>query len=273
MSAQDRTDDYTILNTALSGRKLSDILVVDCHGHLDLWKAAPAVMKTGIDGIIENMDRIGIDVVCINKWNYPDMKAANNDVARAIRRYPDRVAGFAATMPSLGRETMHDELKRCFDELGFKGIKVHNGYETLPLRDQTNLPEYADALECIWEFAAQKECAVLCHGFLTPEIARRYPEAIFLSAHAGGVREQSWNCLECKNVYFDTANSLVMRSNIEYLVDVVGAERVLYGSDLPYADPAYRIGQVIGTRLNDEQLRKILGENMALILGLKQSRV
>lgn len=271
MSAPGRTDEHTILHKALSGRKLADVFVVDCHGHLDLWKAVPAVTKMDIESIIENMDRIGIDVACLNKWNCPDIEAANDDVADAMRKYPHRVAGFAATTPSLGRETTHDELKRCFDELGFKGIKVHNGYEALPLRDQANLPEYGAALEGIWEFAAQKACPVLCHGFLTPEIAQRYPEATFLSAHAGGVREQAWNCLACKNVYFDTANSLVMRGNIEYLVKVVGAERVLYGSDLPYADPAYRIGQVIGTRLNDEQLRKILGENMAAILGLEQS--
>lgn len=271
MTTPPQKEEYAILNQALTGQKLSDTFVLDCHGHLDLWKALPPVANAGIDGIIANMDRVGIDMACLNKWNCPDPHAANNDLAQALKQHPKRIVAFAATMPALGRTATHDELKRCFDELGFTGIKVHNGYEQLPLRDQFNLPEYAAALECIWEFAAQKACPVLCHGFLTPEIAHRYPEAVFLTAHAGGVREQAWNCLACPNVYFDTANSLVLRGNIEYLVSVVGAERVLYGSDLPYADPAYRIGQVIGTRLNDAQLKKILGQNMARILHLPQT--
>lgn len=261
-------NDYKILANALSGERLSDVLIVDCHGHLDFWKAA-FPYKVGIEDIIEKMDIIGIDVACLNKWNCPDIRLANNDVGKAIKRYPERIVGFASTGTCLGREKTLDELKRCFDDLGFKGIKVHAAYDRLPLRDQYNLPEYQQTLDAIWTFAAERHCPVLCHGFLTPEIAKRYPEAIFIMAHACGERVVVWQYAGCKNVYFDTASSGTLRGNIEYFVKNAGAERVLYGSDLPYADPAYRIGQVIGTRVKDEQLKKILGENMAKILDIR----
>lgn len=259
--------EYKMLAKALSGEKLSDILILDCHGHLDLWKGH-ICCKTDSDSIIETMDRIGIDVVCINKWNCPDIRSANDDVGKAIKKYPGRFIGFAATSPSLGMQKTVDELERCFDQLGFRGIKVHVGYETLPLRDQFGLPEYQKALEAIWEFAAETRCPVLCHGFLTSEVAKRYPEAAFIFAHAGGAKATVLQYADCKNVYFDTASSGTLRGTIEYLVEKVGVERVVYGSDLPYNNPAYRIGQVIGTRLKDEQLKKILGENMADILNI-----
>ncbi len=260
---------YTILEKALNGETLKDTLIVDCHGHLDHWKAAVNI-GVDIDSMIDRMDRIGIDMACINKWNCPEIRRANDDVGAAIRKYPDRVAGFAVNTPSMGRQKTRDELKRCFEELGFKGVKVHNGYETqMPLRDQIRMHDYADALEAIWEFVDEQACPVLCHGYLTPNTAKQYPNGKFIAAHACGQRGNADNYADCPNVYFDTACSGVGRGSIEYIVKRVGAERVLYGSDLPYADPAYRIGQTIGTRLTDDVLIKVLGQNMAALLGLE----
>ena len=259
--------NYEILKQALNGSTLRDTFIVDCHGHLDEWKATVNT-DVDIDSMICRMDRIGIDVACVNKWNCPDIRRANDDVAAAIAKYPDRIAGFAANTPSMGRQQTRDELKRCFEELGFKGVKVHNGYEALPGRDQVSTHEYADALEAIWEFVDEQACPVLCHGFLTPDTARQYPHGKFIAAHACGQRGTADNYADCPNVYFDTATSSLGRGNIEYFVKRVGVERVLYGSDLPYANPAYRIGQVIGTRLTDEDLKSVLGANMAGLLGM-----
>lgn len=262
---------HDILNQALNGEGLQDTFVVDCHGHLDDWKGAINV-DVDIDSIIRRMDRIGIDVACVNKWNCPEIRRANDDVAAAIRKYPDRIVGFAANTPSMGREKTRAELKRCFEELGFKGVKVHNAYESsFPMRDQFRTHEYADALEAIWEFADEQACPVLCHGYLTPDVARRYPRATFIAAHACGSRATADMYAEFANVVFDTASSNTGRGNVEYFIRRVGVDRILYGSDLPYADPAYRIGQVIGTRVSDEELRKILGANMASLLGLERS--
>jgi len=200
-----------------------------------------------------------------------DLKQANDDVGAAIRKHPDRIVGFAASSPSFGTNWVRDELKRCFEELGCTGMKVHNAYERLPMRDQSGTREYREALEATWEFADERACPVLCHGFLSPDVAGRYPRAKFIAAHACGQRGTADTYADYPNVYFDTACSGTGRGNVEYFAKRVGAERVLYGSDLPYANPAYRIGQVIGTRVGDDDLRKILGGNMARLLGLKHS--
>lgn len=259
---------HPILQKCLKGERLSDVFIIDVHAHLDFWKDS-FQFKTDIESIIADMDRIGIDVICLNKWNCPDIKSANEDVAKAMKKYPNRVIGFAAIAFSLGLESTRKELERCFDKLGFKGIKVHEGYDKLYLRDQVDLPEYKRAIESVWEFAAERKCPVLCHGLLTPEVAKSYPEAIFILAHAGGSRAEAWKYVDCKNVYFDTASSFTLRGNIEYLVKVVGVERILLGTDQPHANPAYRLGQVVSARLSDEQMRKILGENAAKILNIR----
>jgi len=259
---------HAILQKCLNGERLSDVFIVDIHAHLDFWKDSFRI-KVDIESIVADMNTIGIDVVCLNKWNCPDIKSANEDVARVMKKYPDKVVGFAATAFSLGWEDTRKELERCFDDLGFRGIKVHEGYDRVYLRDHVDLPEYKKAVEAVWEFAAERKCPALCHGLLTPEVAKSYPEAVFILAHAGGSRAEAWKYADCKNVYFDTASSLTLRGNIEYLVKLVGVERILFGTDQPYANPAYRLGQVVSARLDDEQLKKILGENAARILHIR----
>ncbi len=263
--------EYTILEKALAGERLDNTFVLDCHGHLDTWKPVAGIPSDS-ESMLEVMDRIGIDMLCINKWNCPDMKMANTDVGKTIKKYPDRFVGYAVVAPCLGKQANIDELKRCFDELGFRGIKIHNGYETLPLRDQWDLPEYWEVVDAIWTFAAERKCSLLCHWGVPVEVPQRYPDAVFIVAHSLGVREYADRYQAYPNVYFDTASSLTLRGNVEYFIRKVGAERILYGSDMPYANPAYRLGQVVGSHVPDDQLRKILGGNMARLLNIKVPR-
>jgi uncharacterized protein len=255
------------LTQALNGQALGGTFVCDCHGHLDHWKGWFR-FATDAESMVARMDRVGIHALCINKWNCPDIFAGNRDVATAVRRWPDRFFGFVATAPGFGRAVLTDELRRCFDEWGFRGIKVHNAYERLPFRDAIGLPEFEDGLNAVWEFAAARRAPVLCHGYVSAAVARRYPEARFLAAHTGGCRDAVPEYRDLPNVYFDTASSGTMRGNIEYLVEHLGAERVVFGTDMPYADPAYRLGQVITAQVPAAAMRLILGGNMARLLGL-----
>jgi len=136
------------------------------------------------------------------------------------------------------------------------------------MRDQFDTKDFRDALDAIWQLADVTACPVLCHGFLTPEVARSYPRAKFIAAHACGSRQHAEQFRGQPNVYYDTAASTLGRNSVEYFVEHFGVEKILYGSDLPYANPACRIGQVIGGRLDDKTLDKILGGNMAGLLGI-----
>ncbi len=263
--------EHGILDKALNGWELDDVFVFDCHAHLDAWGPV-SEMRSDATSMIEVMDRIGIDMACINKWNCPDVYAANTNVGAALKKYPDRFIGFAAAQPTLGKQVNLAELTRSFDELGCRGVKVCNAWETLPMRDQWNFPEFRQVVEAIWEFAASRKCPLLCHWGVPVEVIRRYPEANFILAHSLGEREYADTYGPYPNAYFDTASSLTLRGNMEYFIRNVGVDRILYGSDMLFANPAYRLGQVVGTRVSNEQLRKILGRNLANLLNIKPSK-
>jgi len=45
------------------------------------------------------------------------------------------------------------------------------------------------------------------------------------------------------------------------MVNAIGADRVLFGTDIPWYDPGYGIGSVLFSRISDADKYKILYEN------------
>jgi predicted TIM-barrel fold metal-dependent hydrolase len=101
----------------------------------------------------------------------------------------------------------------------------------------------------------------------TPErvanIAKRYPEGTFIMAHIAG------NCyygvkpvLDCENVYIDFCGSVFRADDLEYAVELVGAKRILFGTDMP---GSYLVseGQVWEANISEEEKEMIMWKNTA----------
>ena len=73
----------------------------------------------------------------------------------------------------------------------------------------------------------------------------------------------------CENFYLETCSTYRTPGVIEELVEKVGADRVLYGSDMPLMDPRPQIGKIITADIPDGAKRLILGENAGRILKLE----
>ena len=55
---------------------------------------------------------------------------------------------------------------------------------------------------------------------------------------------------------------------IEQFVREVGADRILFGSDMPFVNANAQIGKILYAKIPDEDKRKILGLNMAELIKL-----
>ncbi len=244
---------------------LADLLVIDGHCHVDWWIGMYSIERR-IEGIIEVADAVGIDRLCINYAACPEMRRANDTVAGCMRRYPDRVEGICyVDLFAGGEQVQRAELTRCFDELGFRGIKIidrRGGFhpQTRDWFDED------DPLRPTWEFAQERGAAILCHGYLTYEIARRYPGANFIMAHASGAPAQMLKLAELPNTFADMSATSMLAGTLELLCERIGAERILYGSDLPASDPAQRLGMVMAAQIPERAKELILGRNMQGLL-------
>jgi hypothetical protein len=69
----------------------------------------------------------------------------------------------------------------------------------------------------------------------------------------------------CENLFMETSGNLSIA--IEKMVESVGAERVLFGSDMPWVDSAIEILKIRKLNLSNRDKDMILGGNLERLLS------
>jgi predicted TIM-barrel fold metal-dependent hydrolase len=106
------------------------------------------------------------------------------------------------------------------------------------------------------------------------ELVREFPRLDLIAAHLGGYRllDEAESEVIGLPVWIDTAwppgiGSLPAK-RVRAVIERHGADRVLFGSDWPMADPAVEIAALEALELPDGDLAAILGGNAARLFGL-----
>ena len=99
----------------------------------------------------------------------------------------------------------------------------------------------------------------ICSGF--PELP-----VILLRTHRSLQTQLALLMRKHKNLYFTHAlNTLYLQ--LEQVVELVGADRVLFGSQAPYWDPSLPIGMLNYAELSTEKKKLVAGDNLRRLLG------
>jgi 2,3-dihydroxybenzoate decarboxylase len=126
---------------------------------------------------LREMDEAGIDVHVLSHIPSPVQQlnpeaavelaaGANNRLAEAITKHPDRFAGFAC-LPTPDPGAAADELERCVRDLGFKGAMVHGRSQGVFHDDKRFYP--------IWERAQALDVPIYLHpGPPHPAVVEAY---------------------------------------------------------------------------------------------------
>lgn len=136
------------------------------------------------------------------------------------------------------------------------GIKLH------PPMHKYKLYDYGDEIAA---FASEREAIVLIHpeadaDYILP-LANKYPKVTFIMAHMEAVDYA--NAIEFavnKNVYVDTSGSAsTYNSGVEYVVDRVGSDRILFGTDTYAA--GFQRGRIEYALIAEQDKQNILRYN------------
>jgi len=259
------------------------MLIWDAHTHF-----------SGVDGDtpeqrIENLlrfaDRMDVERLCVSmglKWTHDpspaELRQSNEDVLRAVKRFPDRVYGFVYLSPKHVEASLA-ELDRCVRDGPMVGVKIW-------VAMRCNAPE----LDPLVRRAVALKAIILQHTYVkttgnlpgesTPDdlaqLARRHPDATFLCGHTGGNVALGVRAIrDCKNVFADLCGSDPCAGMTELAVRELGANRVLYGSDAGGRSFGSQLAKVFGASISESAKKLILGENLKRLLTpiLKQKGV
>jgi len=262
--------------------------VIDIHTHAFpdkvAQRAVPALeaeahWKAALDGrvssLLESMDTAGIAVSVIGTIaTKPEQVEGIFRWCQSIRS--DRIEPFCSVHPQtpdkvgwLGR----------FAEAGFRGIKLHPMYQDFGVYD-------AEMME-VYSTSAELGLVVLLHCGLdvafppddrraecsrTRRVIDAVPDLKLIATHMGGWRmwDESEDLLVGRACWLGTSFSLaeLPAARSVAMMRAHGTDRVVFGTDSPWADQAEEIQRVRSLPLTPEEVERVLYANAADLLGL-----
>lgn len=231
----------------------------DCHGHLG-WCSSHHIIHHTADTLIAEIEKFGLETNCLFSLQMAgDGPYGNDEVKAFVDAHPGRFVPFAFVNPYSGEEAMLAELDRCL-KLGFQGIKL-----MLMSYGSANSEDHAVEVPC--RFAHEHRQFILAHSWGRPEriryLCQTYPEALFIAGHSDG--SYGAVCREVDNLYICTCPFLAW-GQAEAYVELYGADRLLFGSDLMDLPIGWGMGPIMYARLSEDDKRRILGGNLKRLL-------
>lgn len=257
----------SIAARARNGERLDDVLIVDAHAHLgDSYMFAIANHDGA--GMLQSLDALGVATTCLSAIEAAvgvDFRRGNDAVAACVKQFPGRFFGYAVVYPH-HPDGAGPEVERC-EALGFRGLKIHSVHGK-----PYNAPEYLPA----FAYADARGWPVLAHTWgnrelgQIRELAQQFKKITWLAAHAGSADWGTYVKIanEFPNVCLELCSSMCGRGWVERFVREVGADKILYGSDVPFISATRQFGRVALADIPEHDKRKILGLNAARIFGL-----
>ena len=254
-----------------NGEPLRDIVIIDGHAHLGEYPLF-FMNKPDAGGMVEVMDRIGVQaaIVSANAALRSDPEYGNQLVLKAVRDYPGRMLGYVIANPHYA-EDLEESLNRYLNEPGMVGIKLHpECHDDYPMLG----PRY----EPMWAVAAERRAPVLFHTYFggdsledIAQLADRYPEVPLLVGHE--LQDKNLDAMaelanSFPNVYVDLSVPEIFGVTEFFVEALDDIRKLLFGTDFPWGNCHFRVAAVIYARVSEEIKRKILGENMAELLGI-----
>jgi predicted TIM-barrel fold metal-dependent hydrolase len=246
-----------------------------------------------VDQLLVDMDAADVDKVVMQGIYFRHQKTCvmqNNWYINWVRQHSDRLLGFATVQPLAGQSAL-DEVRRAVDN-GLCGIG-----EILPFAQDHSIKD--DCFLAVAELAIELDVPLCLHGAepvghdypgraYTPLqdyvwLAEQYPDLKLILAHFGGLLpyyELNRSIKKImRNVYYDTAATPLLYAPPVYksVADIVGPEKILFGSDYPLLiypgqtrTPGFAglLAEIRNSGLAEDELALILGGNSRRLLKL-----
>ena len=285
---------------------MSDELIKIIYDICKLYNFNPDDLVNGTaDRLIKEMDEAGIDKTVLLGLDYDFLfrgkvsyKFYNDYVANIIKEHPDRFIGLAGIDPRRGKEAIQ-ELDRCIEELGLKGVKITpltGFYPDDPLfyPFYERVDELGVIILCHTGEGPPGTYLKYCNPIYVDKVAVDFPDIKIIMAHIGSPWTSEAISVATKNfnVYIDISAwepvlKLAPFAFFQTLIEAkltCGIDKILFGTDWPLFTSMVSLKEWVEAikkmklppplklmglpEFTEEEKNKILGENAAKVLGL-----
>jgi len=258
-------DDLTLPFLERAREEIPGLELADAHTHIGSHD--PDGYRCSGAQLVEALELAGASAAVFPMHEPEGYPPANDMVLEQAAASGGRLSAFCRLDPEDGPLA---EAQRCL-AAGARGIKLHPRAERFTLDHP--------ALRDVFALAHERRAPVLIHagrgipalGRHAVELSAEFTDARVILAHAG-ICDLAWiwrAAREQPNLYFDTA--WWTPSDLLTLFTLVPPGQLLFGSDAPYATPAFgaatALRYALQAGLAPEQARSVAGGQLARLLA------
>lgn len=237
-----------------------------------------------IDDLIKHMDEANIEKAIImtldtsasDHWAFKVKAFTNDDIARMVQQYPDRLIGYGSVDPR--RPDAVEETERCVKELKFKGMKFHPAAVGLfPNDEKYFYPIYEKCVELGIPVQSHSGTTGLYFTKIKhtmpiyyDDVAVDFPtlKLVLLHFGIGGWHEQAMSvAFRHPNVYLDLSGAsprIIPQDLIQAANTPFYQNKILFGTDYPFVGMAQwfnTFNKIMPDVWTKETKKKVFREN------------
>lgn len=235
--------------------------VYDVHGHLGRWRYP--LRAYDLRNQLGLMDRHSIRYLNVSSSHaiVYDMQTGNKELHEAIQGQ-ERLRGYVVVNANRLSESCA-EMDGYYGYPHFVGAKIHTWYSQVPVESPKMRALFSEIakrgkpvkIDVSWGGAGWLDALT--------EYAQAHANLPIIIAHGVSV-EQARRIANIPNLYTDF---LGMRSSRQ-VVEILGRDRILFGSDQNLLDPAWMLATFWEAGLSAEELKAIMYDNAVRLFGL-----
>ena len=252
--------------------------IIDFHSHPFLRDEENLCLHKDVvnmttETVLEDMDAVGISHFCgsvlsRSYHDFNDIRILNGNALKLRDIYEGRYIPGIHVHPDYVYQSCEEI------ELAYKqGVRLVG--EIVPSKHGWSDYSCKGFFE-ILDFLKEKDMLVSLHTVNLDEMekmASEYKNINFVFAHPGE-KAVAMRHLEIMkkhdNVFLDISGTGIFRYGLlKKMVETVGAERILFGSDYPICNLKMYVGGVLGEKISDSAKEYIFSKNAKHLLGMK----
>jgi predicted TIM-barrel fold metal-dependent hydrolase len=195
-----------------------------------------------------------------------DIEKGNEYVYSLVDQYPDRLIQFYWCV--LNSSEVLNNLEKNYKRWDFKGLKVHQCWDSFSFK--------SEIFKEVAKFANDNNLPIFVHSYSKKDVydlieyINKNQTTKIIIGHLFGLEEFIYSGFQFSNIYFEISTpQLISKKRLLSAINHYGADRILFGSDVPYGrnNQKLNIDRINSLNISEVDKEKILGNNIKEILN------